>query len=246
MKLKNASVLAAVAATLLSSAAFAADLGQNSSLKDSPKYAVDGPIVNFTGFYIGGGVGYGNANHNLTVQVYDEEDTFNLLNSHGFIGEGRIGYDRAFGRILVGVFGSYSLNNMETNFSVTELGSGNIEKGDEWSVGGRAGVIVAPRTLAYILAAYTRTDYTINATDGMDTFSKETKFDGISVGGGVEFAVTSNIFLGMEYTHTFYGKEAVLDTGATPVDGFGARLIDDLDEDKIMATLKIKLNGIGN
>lgn len=176
------------------------------------------------------------------------------VNSSGLVGDGRLGYDFARGRFLFGVFGSYGFNNMETEVNNTisianadrALDLTGIQKGNEWSVGARAGLIVAPRTLAYILAAYTQTDYefsgNVTDVDGTRGFSRETTFDGVTVGGGVEFALTQNVFLGIEGTHTFYGKETVLDTGGTDVGGFGQRITDDLDETKVMGTLKIKLN----
>ena len=73
-------------------------------------------------------------------------------------------------------------------------------------------------------------------------FSKETDFDGVVVGGGVEFALMSNVFLGLEYQHTFYGEEAIFDVYNKNTN-VGGRIDDDLDEDKVMGTLKIKLNG---
>lgn len=334
--------LAALAAALISSgAAHGADI--NGSLKDSGDVFSAPKEVNWTGFYVGGSLGYGNANHNLSVQQYNgaycwdqfgdqltygadpdgigpqlppvtgnttvapedatspswfgdggkpfalakdgtcandglndfkkslggigaddsiaidpssrEVGSLDGVNSHGLVGDGRVGFDFARGRFLVGVFGAYGFSNMESNVNETLGLSGNgknlaidrIEKGDEWSVGARAGILVNPRTLLYVLAAYTQTDYEFSGADLAGAapvkFAKETTFDGVTVGGGIEFAVTQNIFLGIEGTHTFYGEETVLDTGGTEVGGFGQRLVDDLDETKVMGTLKIKLNG---
>lgn len=298
--------------------AYASDL--NGSVKDGASDTFSPKVVNWTGFYIGGALGYGNANHQLSVQQYngsycldkaalpedfdstipyghhgslndDKGGIYNTpeagcelkdsdaanngpkgaadfaidasskevsgidgVNSSGLVGDARLGFDIARGRFLFGVFGSYGFNSMETdlNNALGIVGNGktfdvtSIEKGSEWSIGARAGVIVAPRTLAYILAAYTQTDYDFsgNVTEGGVTsgFSRETTFDGVTVGGGLEFALTQNVFLGIEGTHTFYGKETVLDTGGTEVGGFGQRITDDLDETKVMGTLKIKLN----
>jgi outer membrane immunogenic protein len=113
-----------------------------------------------------------------------------------------------------------------------------IEKGDEWSIGARAGLLVNDRTLAYILAAYTQTEYSFGDTD--------ITFDGVTVGGGVEFALTQNVFLGVEGTHTFYGEELLGDTNDGN-DASGLRAYDEIGETKVMGTLKIKLNsGLGS
>jgi len=185
-------------------------------------------------------------------------------NSDGGIGGGRIGFDYARGRVLFGLFAEYNVSSMEGESALLPGLPGGmtfgLEKDDEWSVGGRIGYIVAPRTLAYVMAAYTQTDYNLTGFDaaslaGFDVKDSAT-FDGVTVGAGVEFALTGNVFLGMEYAHTFYGEETLLDISKkngidTPNTKFGRngfRVLDDLDEDKIMATLKIKLNGglLGN
>lgn len=330
--------LAASIVALLSSGAIAADVYNPGSAKDGAGFS--GPVaVNWTGLYIGGSVGYGNANHELSLHDYFKdfcalraqaedpefnafEDNIDLdaaedvhphldniisgatpvgpkparsatlknvksldagitgtdcesvthpaltdplkknpavtvsgdsreiasidgVNSSGLVGDGRIGFDVARGRFLFGVFGSYGFNQMETDASIAGLGSASIEKGEEWSAGARAGILVNPRTLAYILAAYTQTDYEFGIAGGGSSSSREITFDGVTVGGGVEFAVTNNVFLGIEGTHTFYGKETIFDEYDAD-NNRGLRLDDEIGETKVMGTLKIKLNtGLG-
>lgn len=172
------------------------------------------------------------------------------LNSSGFIGGGRVGYDVARGRFLGGLYGEYNFASMETTANIAGVGAFGIQKEDEWSIGARVGYIVAPRTLAYILAGYTQTEYSVSGLDNpavAATFDKRSggaTFSGISVGGGIEFALTQNVFFGLEYQHTFYGEEKLLDLYNTAAN-VGISANDDLDEDKVMGTLKIKLNGFG-
>src|SRR5262245_17374907 len=295
---------AAIGALLIGSAN-AADILGNGSLKDDAP-AGGGGVVNWTGFYIGGQVGYGNANHNLSVQSYSKDtcvtdpegynipsgtgDAFSFhtfssggdcplydhdsdtttagkqsvlqageseelatldgLNSHGVFGGVQAGYDWSRGRLLFGLFGDYQINNMETKGSVS-IPMGNmafgLEKQDEWSAGVRVGYIAAPRTLVYALAAFTQTEYDVTgvpAKAGPYKIETGATFTGVSVGGGVELAVANNVFLGVEYRHTFYGAEDILN-GFDRICNDGFKLEDELDEDKIMATLKIKFNGFG-
>ncbi len=273
----SASALIALAA--VSTHASAADTRSVDSSFGKMEIVESGETVNWSGLYIGGSVGYGNANHNLTVQQYSNDlvctsqegcgegiangdvivegtslDLLNLdgVNSSGVIGDVRIGYDVALGRVVAGLFGAYSITNMESELTVLP-GFGptiSLEKQDEWQVGARLGVIVAPRTMAYVLAAYSQTEYEVNGIqvgplpEGA-RFSKGATFDGVSVGGGIEFALAANVFFGVEYQHTFYGEETLLDFN----DGENGssnnfRIIDDLDEDKVLATLKIKFGGI--
>lgn len=213
-------------------------------MKDEPGTFESPAMVNWTGFYIGVHGGYGNANHELTVdKSYKTEggtDTFNWLdldgiNSRGFIGGVNGGLDLSRGGWVFGVLGGYSFTNMESSLSVADgAAKWTLSKQDEWYVGGRVGRVVAPRTLVYLLAAYTQTEYELSGT-GIDDKPSQT-YSGIKAGVGGEFALTNNIFLGMEYTHDFYGKQDWINE-----DGF--KVSDSLDEDKIMATLKFKLNG---
>src|SRR3972149_6932917 len=81
------------------------------------------------------------------------------LNPSGLVGDGRIGFDLQRGRFVGGIFASYGFNDMSTDVSFGGTTIKAIEKDDEWSVGARAGVLVNERTLAYILAAYTESEF---------------------------------------------------------------------------------------
>lgn len=160
------------------------------------------------------------------------------LNSSGITGGFQIGYDHQFGRFVLGAFGSYDLSGMDTTASIGDIDLTLIEKGDEWSVGARAGYLLHPRVLAYVLAAYTQAEWTFG--DAL-TGEKDVTFDGITVGGGLEYALTQNVFLGIEGTHTFYGKETIIEEYDAD-DNEGGRLTDEIGETRILATLKVKLN----
>lgn len=237
------------------SSAVAADLPRTAADPTPADYIAP---ISWTGFYLGARGGIGNANHDLTVNAYETEggqsiDLFTLdgLNSSGFVGGAQVGFDKQVGRFVFGVFGSYDWSNMETELGIypgAPYGATyTLEKGDEWSLGARAGLLVNQRTLVYLLAAYSETEYSLNGP-GVDTagpaLNKDVTFSGVTAGGGIEFALTQSIYAGLEYTHFFGGEESWLDTcnGVSECEG-GLRVTDDLSEDKIMATLKIKMNG---
>lgn len=281
----KSSVILSVAASFLafSAPANASDLLDSMAGSDKMENA----SINWSGAYIGGALGYGNADHNLSAHDYfkdycgrassvgdpfvnrhrddragqldqgilptcdgthseliaaDSREIANLdgLNSAGIVGDFRLGYDKQMGRFIFGLYGTYGLSSMEANGSIDEVGSFKLERGDDWSAGARAGVLVNDRTLLYALVAYTQTEYDLSVTDGTDTLSKNTDFDGITVGGGIEFAVSKNIFLGLEGTHTFYNEETVFDI-YDAAHNVGVKINDDLGETKIMGTLKAKL-----
>jgi opacity protein-like surface antigen len=171
------------------------------------------------------------------------------IGGDGFIGGGRVGYDHAIGRFVLGVFGEYNFSNIESTLDITIGSSGanfSLEKENEWSVGGRAGIIVAPRTLAYVLAAYTESDYSLSGTGIVAStgFNPDHTLSGLTVGGGVEYAVSSNIFLGIEGLYTAYDEENWLDD--RDINGNGTTVDVETDELKVMGTLKVKFGGAGS
>jgi len=234
MHSRNATILTALAAIFLSSAAYSADLGSLKDKQGDADFSLPS-VVNFSGFYVQGQAGYLNANHDVSVE--SPSGTLldlNGISSHGFFGGGRVGYDFARGRFLFGPYAEYNWDNAKTELSLGGT-SAAYTRGNDWTVGARAGVIVAPRTLVYGLVGYTQTQYEAS----LGSFSQKFDYDGVTAGGGVEFALASNIFAGLEVSHTWYNDTTLASFGAID-------LKDGLDETKAMATLKIKLNGFGN
>ena len=144
--------------------------------------------------------------------------TKSSLADSGILGGVRLGYDQQFGRVVGGVFGEYNW-------------SGISGHDGQWGLGARAGFLVNSNTLLYALAGYSQTEYDFG-------FKKQT-FGGAMVGGGVEVALTKNVFVGAEYSHAFYGKETLFDAD---VPGGHEKIDADIDEDRILGRVVFKLN----
>ncbi len=165
----------------------------------------------------------------------DAPEALTPSESRGFVGGIDGGFDVARNGWVFGLLGGYSFSNMESSLSVFDGAAElNLSKQDEWYLGGRLGRVVAPRTMFYLLAAYTQTEYELSGT-GIDQ-SPHQSYSGIKAGTGVEYALGANSFFGLEYAHDFYGKQDWLN-------GDGIKISDSLDEDKIQATFKIKFGG---
>lgn len=166
------------------------------------------------------------------------------LNSSGIFGGGTIGADVQRGHFLFGLYGDYNFSNakFETglSFDNVSLGSASIEDGDSWLVAARAGYLFGKekRALLYVLGGYGQQDVRYSI-DGIG--SKDVTFSGFIVGAGGEYALTRNVFIGIEYQHFFGGEETLYDGQALGFDNL--KVTDEVDSDKIMAKLKIKLNG---
>ncbi len=164
-----------------------------------------------------GGISFTNVSEQDCVDELDVDahsvttETVSEHSDSGLVGGVRVGADYSIGRFIVGAFGEYNWSDIDG-------------KDHDWALAGRLGYVVASRTMVYGLLGYAQADY------------GDVTFEGIRAGAGVEFAVTSNFFLGMEYAHTWYDEETLIDTPLLNVKG-------ELDEDRIMATAKIKFNG---
>lgn len=162
------------------------------------------------------------------------------LNSSGVFGGGTVGADLQRGRLVFGVFGDYNISDAKmtagADFNGDNVFSASIEDGNSWLVAGRIGYLVTDRAMLYGLGGYGQQDVTYKVAipgDSDHSGSLDTTFSGWVVGGGAEYALSHNVFVGLEYQHFFGGKETLVDDGTHLV-------TDELDTDKVMAKVKIK------
>lgn len=207
--------LAAASAAFIgvSTAAYAADIHSSGSLKDEPA-GYDVPKT-WTGIYIGAGIGVGSVVHDLTVEVFDDDDSLELLGFDGIGGEGalgtlQVGYDRQLGsKFVLGVFADYDFSGISTEIDVFDGAfSADIDLDHMWSAGARFGWLATPDTMWYALVAYTNAEFDLS-----DLGLGDQDFDGWSVGLGAETRLTENWSLKGEYRFTQLDGESVFGIG---------------------------------
>ncbi|MCI5075035.1 outer membrane beta-barrel protein [Oricola sp.] len=161
----------------------------------------------------------------------------------GLVGRLEAGYDMQLGnRFVAGVLADYTFSNAESQVGLFGdyclegyksggnsgpgaddcddgyvTGSGDLtytlKTGDSWSVGGRAGVLLNPKTLFYGLGAYTRTSMDADLTLGTGAFGSEELLsysydrDGWTYGIGMETMLTDNLSTKLEYRNTKWTDE---------------------------------------
>lgn len=135
--------------------------------------------------------------------------TINGLGSNGSqIGLGG-GCDVVVDKILLGAFADYVWHNQSFNGSIGGFGGAatlNIDLDRQWTIGGRAGVVISETTLAYLLAGYT--NLSTNGLNGA-IVAAVPDFNGIVLGGGIETAIGKHVKLGLEYRHTNFDAQTV-------------------------------------
>lgn len=176
------------------------------------------------------------------------------LNSSGIFGGGTIGADYQMGRFVVGGFFDYNISNADfttgTRYGVCpacDTSSASIEDGDSWLIAARAGILFGEekRALLYVLGGYGQQDVVFK---GFFDKNKDVTFSGFVAGAGSEYALNENVSIGIEYQHFFGSEETLFDSGFLGCEAERSKLTDDMSSDKIMAKMRVKLNGpiLGN
>jgi outer membrane immunogenic protein len=188
----------------------------------------------FTGPRVEALVGY-DINKPGSSQDIDNADDLDQSMEGASYGVG-IGYDFAAGGALIGIEGEYVGSSAETDYDTAAFetfGVGNVEAGDDLYVGLRAGILASPRALVYVKGGYSNASYNVLTSDGRTNTDTDIDLDGWRVGGGVEYALSNNLFLKGEYRYTNYGEGEV----EGPNGGESDRFDIDMDRHQIMAGL---------
>jgi outer membrane immunogenic protein len=196
-----------------------------------PTYQAPAPIApaSWTGFYVNAGVGYGGWSADTTTQSAITGGCVLCVTQtqggKGWLGLAGGGFDyQILSNIVIGVLGDYDFSSLKG--TIQDQGpffAGEIKQKSAWAVGGRAGWLLTPAVLSYADAGYTQARFSganmVNTFTGASTaFSTpETTFNGWFLGGGLEVAVTPNLFWRNEYRFSRYQNETLPDTnGAIP------------------------------
>lgn len=187
--------------------------GGGGSLKDAP-VVMEQP--SWTGFYLGGSVGYGkNRSKN---NYYDDRPYSSSVSesAEGTFISGVFGFDRQLrNNFIIGAFADFDISDLERGSGANAL---TISR--SWAVGGRVGYAVSPRTMIFATGGYTeayfRNDgwWDIDVTGGTLRGRRSRTFSGYFVGGGFETRLRSNFFLRGEARYANY-REGVTNSGVS-------------------------------
>ncbi|MBW9117703.1 porin family protein [Rhizobium cauense] len=190
MKITLAAILLALAGTTASAADIVQDI-------PAAPVAAAAPSFTWTGAYFGidGGAGFLNGDFSVSG-VGSESEDFN-----GGLFGAFAGYNFQFDSIVVGIDGNFEHNWNDKDFLGASIGT-------DWSgaVRGRVGYAF-DHALFYGAAGWTATRGFVDVPG----FDKETEtFNGYTVGAGVDYSFTNNIFVRGEYRYNDYGDKDIL------------------------------------
>jgi outer membrane immunogenic protein len=194
-------------------------LGVASSDEQTPP----GPTnVNWTGIYGGVAGGGGMSFGKVGAAAGPASASFDS-GGQGLLGSVFAGADYQFSpNALVGVMGDFTWTGIGATLSITTPGSNTYltaESNRQWSVMGRIGYLPVPSTLIYAAGGFTQLNIHASANvalaGGATAFSsRDTPFNGFTVGPGIETVITGGWTTRLEYRFSqFENKEPTV--GAT-------------------------------
>lgn len=192
----------------------------------------------FTGLRVQGVTGFDSIGAGSSVD--DDGVDNNDQSAEGIIYGVAAGYDIDFGGIVIGPEAEFSGSTAKATYEDGDFegfGFGNTSTGRDIYLGLRAGAKVGDRALAYVKGGYTNARLDINANDGVNETNPNYDLDGYRIGGGLEYAISENMFINAEYRYSNYSKAEVDLDGTLPD---GDRFDVDLDRHQVAIGLGVR------
>lgn len=191
-----------IAALFTAGPVFSADLGTRMPVKAPPLAPAAVPVFTWTGFYLGGHVGY------LWARNSIEEADIILAEGHtnGVVGGVLGGANWQTGPLVLGAEADIGWSNAHgSKLGIDESFDYNIH----WTshVRGRAGYAAFPSTLLYIAGGLAITHDTVRMLELVPPMVCGGTFTGWSIGAGIEQAFTRYISARLEYLYDNFGHK---------------------------------------
>ncbi|WP_294643531.1 outer membrane beta-barrel protein [uncultured Aureimonas sp.] len=264
-------LLTSAALVALSAPAFSADVVYEEPA--APVVAL-APAYTWTGFYIGGQAGAafnnesGDVEYNPATGAFFPSTSFvagdDNSDDAAFVGGAHVGFDYQIDSLIIGAvadinyidastISSYTLGTVATGFDTF-----GVSQDINFIATARAKIGFLPTERLAIYAtggvAYADTDVEfvspgiLNATRGFATSVRSDNDDvGYAVGGGVDYLVTQNFSVGLEYLYTDIGETNLDVTYTNPLLPIGQQTFetssnDDLDFHTVWAKASFRFN----
>jgi outer membrane immunogenic protein len=193
----------------------------------TPALAASPPPMDWSGFYINLGYGYGLWAADTTT-VNSTTGNCALCGpvrqgGNGWLATVGLGYDRQFGNIVGGVFGDFDFASIKGSLQDQGPVSVAETKLDRaWSIGARVGWLPTAGAMTFVSGGFTQAHFTGNtllAANGLP-FSPTISYQssttpGWFVGGGVETSMMPGWFWRTEYRWAHYDQKDILSCNDT-------------------------------
>ncbi len=203
MNMKRLLITSAIALAIAAPAS-AADLSARYPVKAAVVPVV--PVFSWTGFYIGGNVGFGGDKYEYSFASVPSpgNNGSESVNSSGFFAGGQVGYNYQFGNnVVLGVETDIQWSGIEGSSNITSgTGVSNLKSSLDYfgTVRARAGYAF-DRFLPYITGGFAYGESKTSLSNGFTTAEGSGMKTGWTIGGGVEYAFANNWTFKTEYLY---------------------------------------------
>jgi outer membrane immunogenic protein len=187
-----------------------------------PSAAMAQGAPNWTGFYLGAGVGASSISVGNTHRLVGAATPYLTSSSggRGVLGTAMLGYDHRLGSsVVAGLFADYDFGK-GSEADLTDLTTGGVARlmtyslARSWSLGVRLGVLATPSSLVYLTGGTTGANarqLDLTAVDGasIDRHYPGHKLRGGFVGAGLETSLGQNVALRLEYRYADFGEKSL-------------------------------------
>lgn len=214
-----ASVFAAFA--LVVSFAFASHAADKSDFRSFLQSQSDslGKPYTWTGFYVGGNVGYQFSDIDLDLAVKNGGSLgVDGLSADGWRYGLRAGFDWQpnSSPFVIGVFAGYDWGESDFSVNIVGVDIAKAKLEPTWHIGARAGIVLAESTLIYVGYAFGQADF--NAGLNQNIVGPVCSIPGVKCSGtldghtfiaGTEMRLSDNFTTALEYNYTQYDSIAL-------------------------------------
>ncbi len=173
---------------------------------DSPALYSSASVHDWTGFYVGAGIGYNWSQSNTEFTTAPLTAVPVDMNPSGFVGEIHAGYNHQLDLLVLGIEGSIGIGGVSATIDDPLIGLGPAP-GDtvtassdvNWALLGKAGLAFdrfMPYLTAGVVGAHTNTTATAGGADDSGWFT------GFAAGGGLEVALTDQLSVRGQYLYS--------------------------------------------
>jgi outer membrane immunogenic protein len=173
------------------------------------------PDINWSGVYIGGGVGGQAAITRLDAELGRSTASLNNLGAQDWIVNGRLGLDMRIpnSAFIFGVFGEYNWGDSTASLNVNDMNLAQLSLRPTWGAGARVGWLLNPLTMGYIGYKYSRADLDVRSgvkdLCSVPGLNCSQELVGHSALAGVEWKVASKLTGAVEYSYTRYDSATI-------------------------------------
>jgi outer membrane immunogenic protein len=214
----------------------------------------------WTGIYVGGHAGYASSDTHWTHESISPYSAFcafcaitlpgEKFSADGAIAGGQIGYNFQFGSWVISPEFSYSGTGLRDEHPISSgafntPGSTTLDSNISQilTVTGRLGYAINDSFLVYAKGGFANARL---SAEGSDTsflnysYATDKRTDGWTAGGGIEYRLSNNISVAVEYAHLDFGDQTLVGNIAT-LPEFPDKLKVNSDADTVTARLNLLL-----